>query len=183
MSRVGKKPITMPSGVDAKIESGKVTVKGPLGEISINVHPKMAIKKESSVLTVARPSDQKIYRELHGLTRNLLANMVTGVSKGYEKTLEISGVGYKAALVKGENLMLSLGYSHPVMYPLPKGIKATVDPKQTVITLKGIDKQLLGQVAANLRSLKLPEPYKGKGIKYSTEVIQRKEGKAGKAGK
>ena len=183
MSRVGKKPITMPSGVDAKIESGKVTVKGPLGEISIDVHPKMTIKKESSVLLVTRPSDQKIYRELHGLTRNLLANMVTGVSKGYEKTLEISGVGYKAALVKGENLMLSLGYSHPVMYPLPKGIKATVDPKQTVVTLKGIDKQLVGQVAANLRSLKLPEPYKGKGIKYSTEVIQRKEGKAGKAGK
>jgi large subunit ribosomal protein L6 len=105
------------------------------------------------------------------------------VSKGFEKTLEITGVGYKAAVVKGENLMLNLGFSHPVLYPLPKGIKATVDPKQTQITLKGVDKQLVGQVAANLRSLKLPEPYKGKGIKYSTEVIHRKEGKAGKGGK
>ncbi len=108
--------------------------------------------------------------------------MVTGVSKGYEKTLEISGVGFKAA-TQGSNLMLSLGFSHPIIYPMPKGIKATVDPKQTQITLKGIDKQLVGQIAANLRSLKKPEPYKGKGIKYSTEVIQRKEGKAGKGGK
>lgn len=183
MSRVGKKPITMPSGVDAKIENGRVVVKGPLGEMSITVNPKLTIKKESSNLTVSRPSDQKIYRELHGLTRNLIANMVTGVSKGYEKTLEISGVGYKAALVKGENLMLNLGFSHPVLYALPKGIKAAVDPKQTMITIKGIDKQLVGQVAANLRRLKLPEPYKGKGIKYSNEVIHRKEGKAGKTGK
>ena len=183
MSRVGKKPIDMPSGVDAKIESGKVTVKGPLGEISLAVNPKLGVKKSNNQLLVERPSDQKIYRELHGLTRNLIANMVSGVSKGYEKTLEITGVGYKAAVVKGENLMLSLGFSHPVLYPLPKGIKATVDPKQTQITLKGVDKQLVGQVAANLRSLKLPEPYKGKGIKYSTEVIHRKEGKAGKGGK
>lgn len=183
MSRVGKKPIAMPSGVDAKVESGKVTVKGPLGEISIAVNPKLTIKKENNNLVVTRPSDQKVYRELHGLTRNLLANMVTGVSKGYEKTLEIAGVGYKTALVKGENLMLSLGFSHPVLYPLPKGIKATVDPKQTVITIKGFDKQLVGQVAANLRGLKLPEPYKGKGIRYSTEVIHRKEGKAGKGSK
>lgn len=183
MSRVGKKPIEMPSGVDAKIESGKVTVKGPLGEISLAVNPKLGVKKSNNQLLVERPSDQKIYRELHGLTRNLIANMVSGVSKGYEKTLEITGVGYKAAVVKGENLMLNLGFSHPVLYPLPKGIKATVDPKQTQITLKGVDKQLVGQVAANLRSLKLPEPYKGKGIKYSTEVIHRKEGKAGKGGK
>jgi large subunit ribosomal protein L6 len=183
MSRVGKKPIAMPSGVDAKIASGRVTVKGPLGEMSIDVNPKLTVKKEDNRLVVQRPSDQKIYRELHGLTRNLIANMVAGVSKGYEKTLEISGVGYKAALVKGENLMLNLGFSHPVLYPLPKGIKATVDPKQTTVTIKGIDKQLVGQVAANLRSLKLPEPYKGKGIKYSSEVIHRKEGKAGKGGK
>lgn len=183
MSRVGKKPVVIPSGVDAKIEVGKVTVKGPLGEVSVAVNPKLTIKKESNNLVITRPSDQKIYRELHGLTRNLIANMVIGVSKGYEKTLEISGVGYKAAVVKGDNLMLSLGFSHPVLYALPKGIKAAVDPKQTVITIKGIDKQLVGQVAANLRNLKLPEPYKGKGIKYSNEVIQRKEGKAGKAGK
>jgi large subunit ribosomal protein L6 len=182
MSRVGKKPIEIPSGVEAKLETGKVTVKGPLGEISQNVNPKLTIKKESNTLVVERPSNQKLYRELHGLTRNLIANMVTGVSKGYEKTLEISGVGFKAA-AQGTNLMLSLGFSHPIIYPMPKGIKATVDSKQTQITLKGIDKQLVGQIAANLRSLKKPEPYKGKGIKYSTEVIKRKEGKAGKGGK
>jgi large subunit ribosomal protein L6 len=182
MSRVGRKPIEMPSGVEAKIETGKITVKGPLGEISQTVNPKLVVKKENNTLVVERPSDQKIYREMHGLTRNLISNMVTGVSKGYEKTLEISGVGFKA-VAHGSNLMLNLGFSHPIVYPLPNGIKATVDSKQTQILLKGIDKQLVGQIAANLRSLKVPEPYKGKGIKYSTEVIQRKEGKAGKGGK
>ncbi len=182
MSRVGKKPIDIPSGVDAKLETGKVTVKGPLGEISQNVNPKLSIKKENNKLLVERPTNQKIYRELHGLTRNLIANMVSGVSKGYEKTLDITGVGFKAS-AQGTNLMLNLGFSHPIVYPLPKGINATVDAKQTQITLKGVDKQLVGQIAANIRSLKKPEPYKGKGIKYSNEVIQRKEGKAGKGGK
>lgn len=182
MSRVGKKPIEIPSGVETKLETGKVTVKGPLGEISQDVNPKLTIKKENNKLLVERPSNQKIYRELHGLTRNLIANMVNGVSKGYEKSLEITGVGFKAA-AHGTNLMLSLGFSHPIIFPLPKGIKATVDPKQTMITLKGVDKQLVGQIAANLRSLKKPEPYKGKGIKYGGEVIHRKEGKAGKTGK
>lgn len=182
MSRVGKKPIEMPAGVEVKLETGKVTVKGPLGEISQDVNPKLTIKKENNTLTVERPSDQKLYREMHGLTRNLIANMVTGVSKGFEKTLEITGVGFKAA-VQGSNLMLTLGFSHPIVYPLPNGIKATVDPKQTQVTLKGVDRQLVGQIAANVRSLKKPEPYKGKGIKYSTEVIKRKEGKAGKGGK
>jgi large subunit ribosomal protein L6 len=182
MSRVGKKPIEIPAGVETKLETGKVTVKGPLGEISQDVNPKLTIKKENNTLTVGRPSDQKLYREMHGLTRNLIANMVMGVSKGFEKTLEITGVGFKAA-VQGSNLMLTLGFSHPIVYPLPKGIKATVDAKQTQITLKGVDRQLVGQIAANVRSLKKPEPYKGKGIKYSTEVIKRKEGKAGKGGK
>lgn len=182
MSRVGKKPIDIPSGVDAKLETGKVTVKGPLGEISQDVNPKLTIKKENNKLLVERPTNQKIYRELHGLTRNLIANMVSGVSKGYEKTLDITGVGFKAS-AQGTNLMLNLGFSHPIVYPLPKGIKAMVDAKQTQITLKGVDKQLVGQIAANIRSLKKPEPYKGKGIKYSNEVIQRKEGKAGKGGK
>ncbi|OGW33956.1 MAG: 50S ribosomal protein L6 [Nitrospirae bacterium GWC2_56_14] len=182
MSRVGKKPIEIPAGVETKLETGKVTVKGPLGEISQDVNPKLTIKKENNTLTVERPSDQKLYREMHGLTRNLIANMVMGVSKGFEKTLEITGVGFKAA-VQGSNLMLTLGFSHPIVYPLPKGIKATVDAKQTQITLKGVDRQLVGQIAANVRSLKKPEPYKGKGIKYSTEVIKRKEGKAGKGGK
>lgn len=183
MSRVGKKPIEIPAGVEAKLENGKITLKGPLGQISQVIHPKLVVKKEDNKIVVNRPSDQKIYRELHGLTRNLIANMVTGVSKGYERTLEISGVGFKAAVMKGENLMLSLGFSHPVVYPLPQGIKATVDAKQTLITLKGNDKQLIGQVAANIRGLKKPEPYKGKGIKYGGEVIQRKEGKTGKGGK
>ncbi len=181
MSRVGKKPIEIPSGVEAKLETGKVTVKGPLGEISQVVNPNLTVKKDNNKIVVERPSDQKVYRELHGLTRNLIANMVIGVSKGYEKSLDISGVGFKAA-AHGTNLMLSLGFSHPIVYPLPKGIKATVDAKQTQITLKGVDKQLVGQIAANIRSLKKPEPYKGKGIKYSTEVVQRKEGKAGKGG-
>jgi large subunit ribosomal protein L6 len=181
MSRVGKKPIEIPSGVETKLEPGRITVKGPLGEMSQGFNPNISIKKESNKLLVERPSDQKIYRELHGLTRNLIANMVTGVSKGYEKTLEITGVGFKAA-AHGSNLVLNLGFSHPVVYPLPVGIKAVVDAKQTQITLKGVDKQLVGQLAANLRSLKKPEPYKGKGIKYSNEVVHRKEGKAGKAG-
>jgi len=182
MSRVGKKPIEMPAGVEAKLEPGRVTVKGPLGVISQDVNPKLTIKNENNTLTVARPSDQKLYREMHGLTRNLIANMVVGVSKGFEKTLDITGVGFKAA-VHGSNLMLTLGFSHPIVYALPKGINATVDAKQTQITLKGVDRQLVGQIAANVRSLKKPEPYKGKGIKYSTEVIKRKEGKAGKGGK
>lgn len=182
MSRIGRKAIDLPAGVDVKLETGRVTIKGPLGEISQPVHPKITVLKEGNTIVVKRSSDQKIYRELHGLTRSLLANIVTGVSKGYEKTLEISGVGYKAAL-HGSNLMLSLGFSHPVVYPLPQGIKAAVDAKQTVITIKGVDKQVVGQTAANLRSLKPPEPYKGKGIKYSDERIKMKEGKAGKGGK
>lgn len=183
MSRVGRKPIDIPAGVEAKIEPGKVTVKGPMGEASQPVNPNLTVKKSDGKLVVERHSDAKIYRELHGLTRNLIANMVTGVSKGYEKTLDISGVGFKAALVQKTNLMFSLGFSHPVIFPLPKGITATVDAKQTQVVIKGIDKQLVGQMAANIRNLKRPEPYKGKGIKYSTEVIHRKEGKAGKGGK
>jgi large subunit ribosomal protein L6 len=183
MSRVGKKPIDIPSGVDAKIETGKITVKGPLGEMSQSLSPNLTVKKNEGKLLVERQSDAKIYRELHGLTRNLIANMVTGVSKGYERTLDISGVGFKASVVQKTNLMFTLGFSHPVIFPLPKGITATVDAKQTQVVIKGVDKQLVGQMAANIRGLKRPEPYKGKGIKYSTEVIHRKEGKAGKGGK
>ncbi len=183
MSRVGKKPIVIPNGVDAKIEAGKITVKGPLGEMSQSLNPSISVKKNDGKLMVERQSDAKIYRELHGLTRNLIANMVTGVSKGYEKILDISGVGFKAAIAQKTNLMFTLGFSHPVVFPLPKGITATVDAKQTQVVIKGVDKQLVGQMAANIRGLKVPEPYKGKGIKYSTEVIHRKEGKAGKGGK
>ena len=183
MSRVGRKPIDIPSGVDAKIDAGKVTVKGPLGEMSQSLSPNLTVKKNEGKLLVERQSDAKIYRELHGLTRNLIANMVTGVSKGYERTLDISGVGFKAAVIQKTNLMFTLGFSHPVIFPLPKGITATVDAKQTQVVIKGVDKQLVGQMAANIRGLKRPEPYKGKGIKYSNEVIHRKEGKAGKGGK
>ena len=183
MSRVGKKPIVIPSGVETKIVPGKITVKGPLGEISQAVNPRLEVKKNDNQLLVERQSNQKMYRELHGLTRNLIANMVTGVSKGYERTLDISGVGFKASIANKTNLMFTLGFSHPVIFPLPKGITATVDAKQTQVVIKGIDKQLVGQMAANIRNLKQPEPYKGKGIKYNTEVIQRKEGKAGKGGK
>ncbi len=182
MSRVGKKPIDIPTGVDVKLDKGSVTVKGPQGELSFNVHPKLDIKKDNNRLLVENPSNQKVYSNLHGMARNIIANMVMGVSRGFEKTLDITGVGYKAA-VQGTNLMLSLGFSHPIVYPLPKGIKASVDAKQTQIIIKGVDRQLVGQVAANVRGLKKPEPYKGKGIRYSTEVIKRKEGKTGKGGK
>ena len=178
MSRVGKKPIELPSGVDAKITSGMITVKGPLGEMSQVVNPKLEIKKDNNRLLVERQSNQKMYRELHGLTRNLIANMVTGVSKGYERTLDISGVGFKASLANKTNLMFTLGFSHPVMFPLPKGITATVDAKQTQVVIKGIDKQLVGQMAANIRNLKQPEPYKGKGIRFAGEYIKKKVGKA-----
>jgi large subunit ribosomal protein L6 len=177
MSRVGRKPIDIPSGVDAKIETGKITVKGPLGEMSQSLSANLTVKKNEGKLLVERQSDAKIYRELHGLTRNLIANMVTGVSKGYERILDISGVGFKAAVVQKTNLMFTLGFSHPVIFPLPKGITATVDAKQTQVVIKGVDKQLVGQMAANIRGLKRPEPYKGKGIKYDTETILRKEGK------
>jgi large subunit ribosomal protein L6 len=183
MSRVGKKPIDIPTGVDARIETGRITIKGPLGEMTQAVNPNLVIKKHDGKLVVERHSDAKLYRELHGLTRNLISNMVTGVSKGYERKLDIAGVGFKAAVVQKTNLMFNLGFSHPVIFPLPKGITAAVDAKQTQVVIKGIDKQLIGQMAANIRGLKVPEPYKGKGIKYSTEVIQRKEGKAGKGGK
>ena len=176
MSRVGKKPIELPSGVDAKITTGMITVKGPLGEISQAVNPRLEIKKDSNRLVVERQSNQKMYRELHGLTRNLIANMVTGVSKGFDKTLDISGVGFKAA-VHGSNLMFTLGFSHPIVFPLPQGIKATVDAKQTQVVIKGIDKQLVGQVAAKIRQLKEPDPYKAKGVIYDGEVLIRKAGK------
>ncbi len=182
MSRVGRQPIALPERVKVDIDGTHVTVRGPKGDLSRDVSPEMSLRLEEGQLLVSRPSDAPRHRALHGLTRSLIANMVIGVSKGYEKSLEISGVGFKAIAQK-DNLMLSLGFSHPVVFPMPKGVKATVDQKQTTITLKGIDKQLIGQIAANLRGLKKPEPYKGKGIKYSTEVIHRKEGKAGKGGK
>lgn len=178
MSRVGRKPIPIPSGIDVKVDKNSISVKGPKGQLKQNFHPRIGIKLDAGNILVSRSSDDKLDRSLHGLTRSIVANMITGVTKGYEKALEISGVGYRAQ-VQGRSLMLTLGFSHPVEFKLPEGIDAAVD-KQTNVTIKGIDKYLVGQVAANIRSLKLPEPYKGKGIKYSDEVVRRKEGKAGK---
>lgn len=178
MSRVGKQPISVPSGVEVKIgENNQVKVKGPKGLLEQAFHPDMLLKMEDSKITVFPPNEQQFYRALHGLTRSLISNMVEGVTKGFQKILEINGVGYRAN-VEGKKLNLQLGYSHPIAYAIPDGINITVD-RQTVIKIDGIDKQLVGQVAANIREFRPPEPYKGKGIKYADEVIRRKAGKAG----
>lgn len=179
MSRIGKKPIEIPDEVTVNIDRNTVMVKGPKGEISMTVHPKMEVKRKNNSIIVESSSDQRFYRSLHGLTRSLISNMVIGVLKGFEKSLEISGIGYKAML-QGRNLVFTLGYSHPVNFELPEGIEASVDPKQIQITIRGVDKYKVGQVAANIRNLKKPEPYKGKGIIYTGERIRRKAGKAGK---
>ena len=177
MSRIGKKPIPVPKNVTATIEGQTVKVKGPRGELERRLHPSMAIAMDDGNITVARPSDEPGHRALHGLTRTLVANMVDGVTKGYSKQLEIVGVGYKAE-TRPYGLQLALGFSHPVEYRAPKGIKLTA-PQPTQIIIEGADKELVGQVAAELRSLRPPEPYKGKGIKYQGEQIRRKAGKAG----
>ena len=177
MSRIGKKPIPVPKNVTATIEGQTVKVKGPRGELERRLHPSMAIAMDDGNITVARPSDEPGHRALHGLTRTLVANMVDGVTKGYSKQLEIVGVGYKAE-ARPYGLQLALGFSHPVEYRAPKGIKLTA-PQPTQIIIEGADKELVGQVAAELRSLRPPEPYKGKGIKYQGEQIRRKAGKAG----
>ena len=181
MSRIGKKPITVPAGVDVKIEGTLVTVKGPKGTLSRNIHPNMELAMDGSVITVSRPNDDKENRALHGLTRTLIANMVTGVNETYKKELEINGVGYRAEL-KGKDLLLKVGYSHDVIMAAPEGITIEV-PNPNKIIISGPDKQKVGQFAANVREKRPPEPYKGKGIKYVDEFIRRKEGKAGKGGK
>ena len=181
MSRIGRAPITIPAGVTVKVEDGnKVTVKGPKGELVRNIHPDMKINVEENTLTVERPSDNKDHRSLHGLSRTLINNMVVGVSEGYAKTLEINGVGYRAA-VKGKNLELALGFSHPVVEP-PEGIKFEC-PAATKIVVSGIDKEVVGAISAKIRDYRRPEPYKGKGIKYEGEFVRRKVGKAGAKGK
>jgi large subunit ribosomal protein L6 len=179
MSRIGKKPIPVPSGVDVKVDGATVKVKGPKGELTRTFQPNMKIRLENGELLVERPTDDKKDRALHGLTRALLANMVQGVTEGFKKTLEIIGVGYRAEK-KGKNLIVSVGYSHPVEYPEPEGITLTT-PAPTTIVVEGIDKQKVGQVAAELREFRRPEPYKGKGIRYQGEQVRRKAGKtAGK---
>jgi large subunit ribosomal protein L6 len=175
MSRIGKKPIEVPSGVTFEIAPERVTVKGPKGELSERVSRDMKIEQGEGVVTVERPSDRGPHRALHGLTRTLLFNMVVGVTEGYEKRLEIQGVGYRASL-KGKNLELLVGYSHPVMIDAPEGIEFEV-PQQTEVIVRGIDKQKVGQVAAVIRKQRPPEPYKGKGIRYQGEYVARKVGK------
>ena len=178
MSRIGKLPVAIPSGVKVSLDGTTMTVQGPKGTLQQNLHERMVIAVESEQILVKRPSDEKTDAALHGLTRSLINNMVVGVTTGFEKVLEISGVGYRAE-IKGNVLTLSLGYSHPVVYELPEGISVDVE-KQTKLTVKGIDKQLVGSAAAKIRSFREPEPYKGKGIKYADEKIVRKAGKAGK---
>jgi large subunit ribosomal protein L6 len=179
MSRIGKKPIEIPEKVAVEINAGAIRVKGPKGELNWGYPDKMKVSINGSIVSVERAGDTKVERALHGLTRSLISNMVTGVSQGYQKVLDIVGVGYKAQ-VTGDKIMITLGYSHPVEFLLPEGIKASVDPKQVQITLTGVDKQQIGQVAASLRTLRLPDAYKGKGIRYSGERLKLKVGKAGK---
>jgi large subunit ribosomal protein L6 len=179
MSRIGKKPVPIPSNVEVTVNGSTVKVKGPKGELSRTFQPNMRIRVDNGELLVERPTDDKPDRALHGLTRALIANMVQGVTEGFKKTLEIVGVGYRAEK-KGKNLVVSVGYSHPVEYPEPAGITLTT-PQPTVIVIEGIDKQRVGQVAAELRQFRRPEPYKGKGIRYQGEQVRRKAGKtAGK---
>lgn len=178
MSRIGKKIIEVPQGIEVNIDGSHVSVKGPKGSLQKTFRPEFEIKKEDGTILVTHSSINRDAGALHGLTRTLISNMIEGVSKGFEKTLEINGVGYKV-LLQGRNLLLNLGFSHQVNYALPEGVEAVIE-KQTVVTLKGIDKELIGLVASNLRSLREPEPYKGKGIKYKEERIVKKEGKTGK---
>ncbi len=176
MSRIGKAPIPLPQGVEVKIEGSTVEVKGPQGTLSHTMPGDISLQIEDGMIHVRRNGDAKRVRSLHGLTRTLIANMVTGVTQGFQKRLEIVGIGYRVNLQE-RNLQLSLGYSHPVIYPIPEDIEVVVD-KQTNITVKGIDKQKVGQVAAEIRGFRKPEPYKGKGIRYMGEQIRRKAGKA-----
>ena len=178
MSRIGKAPITVPSGVDVTISGRTVTVKGPKGSLSRDIPGEIVVRKEESTILVERPNDERQNRSLHGLSRTLVNNMVIGVTEGFTKELEIVGVGYRAE-AQGANLRLALGFSHPVVVPAPAGISFEI-PVQTRVIVKGIDKELVGQVAANIRSIRKPEPYKGKGVRYLDERILRKAGKTGK---
>jgi large subunit ribosomal protein L6 len=177
MSRIGKKPIPVPKNVTVTIEGQRVKVKGPKGELEREMHREMALSMEDGEIVVTRPSEESNHKALHGLTRTLIANMVEGVTKGFQKQLDIVGVGYKAE-VRPYGLQMALGYSHPIEVRAPKGIKLTA-PAPTSVIIEGADKEVVGQIAAEIRSLRPPEPYKGKGIKYVGEQIRRKAGKAG----
>jgi len=177
MSRIGKQPVLVPTGVECKVNGLKFDVKGPKGQLSRQLHPNMKIELKDNTVTVTRPTDSRLDRSLHGLTRTLINNMVVGVSTGYSKQLNIVGVGYKVAL-KGKDLELNLGHSHAINYPAPKGIEFEVDGKKNTIIVKGVNKEVVGQTAAEIRGFRPPEPYKGKGVMYSTERVVRKAGKA-----
>jgi len=180
MSRVGKQPVKIPEKVKVSVDGHVIKVEGPKGKMTFPFNPRVAVAVEKNEVKVTRPDEDRVTRGLHGLTRTLLKNAVEGVLKGYERTLEISGVGFKAD-VKGKDIHFALGFSHPVVFKLPEGVTAEVDPKQTKLTVKGVDKHLLGLTAAKIRALRPPEPYKGKGIKYAEEKVRRKEGKTGAA--
>ncbi len=181
MSRIGRKPINIPAGVDAKLDNSVITIKGPKGTLTQKIHPDMTVAIDGNVITVTRPNDNKENRSLHGLTRSLIFNMIEGVTNGYKKELDVSGVGYRVQK-QGKNLVMNLGYSHQVTMSDTDDITIEV-PNPNKIIINGIDKQKVGQFAAEVREKRPPEPYKGKGIKYVDEVIRRKEGKAGKGGK
>jgi large subunit ribosomal protein L6 len=175
MSRIGKQPVDLPKGVDARLDDGTLTVKGPRGSLELRVHPEMQVSIDDGVLSVTRPSEQSRHKALHGLTRSLVANMVHGVTEGFQRKLEIVGVGYRAEK-KPTGITRHLGFSHTIDYPAPEGIELEV-PVPTEVVVKGTDKQLVGQVAAEIRGFRPPEPYKGKGVRYAGEQIRRKAGK------
>jgi len=181
MSRIGKKPIHLPDKVQVDIQGTEVTVKGPTGELCLSFDPDMKISLEDGVLVVERPTDHRTHRAMHGLTRALLANMVTGVSEGYRKELEIVGTGYRAEM-QGETLILYLGYSHPIEFAPPENISFEVPRGGRSVTVAGIDKEMVGEIAARIRRQRPPEPYKGKGVRYVNEYVRRKAGKAGRVG-
>jgi large subunit ribosomal protein L6 len=180
MSRIGRLPVTLPKGVDAKIDGNTLKVKGPKGELTQTFHPNVSLKQENGTLTVARKDDEKATRALHGLTRALIANMVTGVTTGYQRDLEISGTGFRA-VIQGKKLQLSLGFSHPVEIDPPAGITFAAETPQK-LRVSGIDKQAVGEMAAKIKAYRVPDPYKQKGIKYAGEILRKKAGKAGKVG-
>ena len=181
MSRIGKKPIEIPAGVEVKLDGTTITVKGPKGTLTRELHPNMTVEVEGNTINVSRPNDNKENRSLHGLTRTLISNMVIGVNETFKKELEVNGIGYRCE-VKGQELTLKIGYSHDVVMIAPEGVTVEV-PNPNKVVVSGPDKQKVGQFAANVREKRPPEPYKGKGIKYADEHIRRKEGKAGKGGK
>ena len=182
MSRIGKQPITVPAKVQITINGAKVSVKGPKGELSRELPTEVSVSQEGDTLTVSRENDSRVCRQMHGLSRTLVSNMVEGVSKGFQRHLKLQGVGYRAQL-KGRDLVLNVGYSHPVEIAPPEGIQFAIEEKGVAIVISGYDKEVVGNTAARIRAVRPPEPYKGKGIRYDNEIVRRKAGKAGKGGK